>query len=631
MNGSGVRMPRDVWRPSLGAWIEGGGVRFRVWAPERRRVELIVDDHEPRLLTKDADGTHSGFVAGLSAGARYRCRLDGQGTFPDPVSRFQPEGVHGPSEIVDAATYPWSDAGWRGRPLEDLIVYELHVGTFTPGGTFAAAAEKLDALRDLGATAIELMPVADFPGARNWGYDGVSLFAPARCYGRPDDLRRLVDRAHGLGLAVLLDVVYNHFGPDGAYQGAFSPQYFTRRHSTPWGQAINLDGPGNEHVRDYFVENALHWIHEYHLDGLRLDATHALFDDSDRPFLAELSARVHAATPGREVSLIAEDHRNLARMVRAEADGGWGLDAQWSDDFHHQMRRRLTGDRDAYFSDFSDSLAEMAETIRDGWFYKGQHSAYYGSPRGSDPRGLAPSRFVFFLQNHDQVGNRAAGERLHHQVDLATYRAASVALLASPEMPLLFMGQEWAASAPFLFFTDHHEELGRRVTEGRRREFKRFAAFADAAARERIPDPQAEETFRRSHLDWSEIGRPPHAGTRRLYQALLRLRREDPLLRRPRWRGFTVRADGDDALALVRRSEDGGAVVAVIHLGGPRTVHLGAGDAEDGEWTVLLDTEDPTYADDPHAIEIDSSGRRPIVHFARPGAVILRLTPSGRS
>ncbi len=334
------------WRPSLGAWPDGDGVRFRVWAPDKTSVEVVLGDHEPRVISleKHPDGTFGAFVPDLGAGARYRYRVDGRGPFPDPASRFQPEGIHGPSEVVVPSRFTWTDTGWRGVGPAELVIYELHVGTFSPEGTFEGVIRRLPSLGELGVTAIELMPVADFPGRRNWGYDGVNLFAPARCYGRPDNLRRLVDEAHRRGLAVLLDVVYNHLGPDGNYLGEFSPSYFSTRHKTLWGPAINLDGAQSAMVRAFFLENALSWLLEYHMDGLRFDATHYLFDDSPRPFLAELASRVRELVQGRAVHLIAEDPRNLASMTRAEQEGGWGLDGLWSDDFHHELRRYLVGD-----------------------------------------------------------------------------------------------------------------------------------------------------------------------------------------------------------------------------------------------------------------------------------------------
>ena len=612
----------------LGAWPEAGGVRFRVWAPDRARVTLVLEGSRPREhdLARDDDGTFGGSIAGTRAGDLYWYRLDGDGPFPDPVSRFQPRGVHGPSEVVDPGAFAWSDHAWRGRELDDLVIYELHVGTFTAEGTFEAATERLGFLRDLGVTAVELLPVADFPGERNWGYDGVSLFAPARCYGGPDDLRALVDRAHQLGLAVLQDVVYNHFGPDGAYQGTFSRHYFTDRHRTPWGQAINLDGPHSEMVREYFFQNAEMWLTEYHMDGLRLDATHALRDDGPRHFLAELAGRVRAAVPDRRTLLIAEDHRNLALMIRPESEGGWGLDAEWSDDFHHGIRRGQTGDTDGYFRDYTGSVADLAVSIRDGWLFKGEYSPHFGENRGTDPSGLAPRQFVVFLQNHDQVGNRALGQRLHHEIDPAAYRALSVLLLCVPETPMLFMGQEWAAGSPFLYFTDHHEELGRAVREGRRREFKTFAAFADPAARERIPDPQAARTFESSRLDWAELDREPHASVLRLYRALLALRVSEPLLRKADWNGFTARAAGESGLVLARQDAAAGALAVLAQLRGAGTVAMREGDGatDGGRWKVVLDTEDDSFAADASPVEIDLSSARPSARFGRPGAIILR-------
>jgi maltooligosyltrehalose trehalohydrolase len=610
---------------ALGATCEEGGVRFRVWAPERRTVEVRVETagrEATHPLGKDADGFFGGLVAGLGAGDIYRFRLDGEGPYPDPASRFQPQGVHGPSEVIDPSAFAWKDGGWHGVALEDLAVYEIHVGTFSPAGTFDGVAEKLPHLADLGVTALELMPVADFPGSRNWGYDGASLFAPARCYGRPDDLRRLVDEAHRFGLGVLLDVVYNHFGPDGAYWGLFSSHYLSKVHETPWGAALNLDGPSSRPVRDLFVENAARWLREYHLDGLRLDATHALVDDSPRHLLAELQDRARVAVH-RPVLLIAEDHRNLASMVRPEAEGGWGLDAVWADDFHHEVRRCLAGDHEGYYRDFSGTVADIATTVRDGWFFKGQRSEHFGGPRGTDPAGLPPRRFVFFLQNHDQVGNRAFGERLHHQVDPAAFRSATVLLLCSPQTPLLFMGQEWAAPEPFLFFTDHEPGLGGLVTEGRRREFRGFAAFSDPAQRERIPDPQALSTFERSRLDWSRRDEEPHASTLRLHQALLRLRREEPLLRDAPGRSVRVAAVDEGAL-VIEYGVEGRALLVVMRLRGAGAVRAAGG--RDRGWQAVLTTEDAGFAGEaqPPSIEREEDGL--VIVFSRPGAAVLRAS-----
>ncbi|MCI0680767.1 MAG: malto-oligosyltrehalose trehalohydrolase [Gemmataceae bacterium] len=633
------------WQPTYGAWPGKDGAQFSVWALNARLVEVILKRTDGaksvQLLQKNSDGTFGGLLPGVGPGDRYRYRVDGQGPFPDPASRFQPEGVHGPSEVIDPTRFNWTDASWRGIGLDDLIIYELHVGTFTPEGTFAGVAGRLPYLKQLGVTAVELMPVADFPGQRNWGYDGVSLFAPARCYGRPDDLRRLVDEAHRLGLGVILDVVYNHLGPDGNYLGVYSPYYFTERHHTAWGAAVNFDGEHSEPVRRFFIENALHWVHEYHVDGLRLDATHAIADDGPRHILAELAERVHGAVPGKSILVIAEDHRNLAHMVKSPASSshpceggdtggvnGWGLDAVWADDFHHQIRRLLAGDHEGYYRDFSGSTADLAATLRQGWFFCGQFSEHLGAPRGSDPAGLPPRSFVICLQNHDQIGNRALGERLHHQIDLAAYRAAVVLLLCAPATPLLFMGQEWAASSPFLYFTNHHDELGKLVTEGRRKEFRHFAAFSDPAARARIPDPQAESTFVASRLDWSECEREPHASMLRLHRTLLRLRQTEPALRSATRESFAVEALDDGTILLRRSAGPGPTLLAVCRLRGSGAVDLGGRDAVQPcagkPWETVLTTEDAAYSPDPCPPRVDLTGRAPVMHFARPAAVLLR-------
>ncbi|MGH9663935.1 MAG: malto-oligosyltrehalose trehalohydrolase, partial [Bryobacteraceae bacterium] len=521
------------------------------------------------------------------------------------------------------------DERWTGLELQDTILYELHVGTFTPEGTFGGVASRLTELRELGVTAIELMPVADFPGRWNWGYDGVAPFAPAHCYGTPDDLRSLVDQAHSVGLAVYLDVVYNHFGPDGAYQASFSRFYYSEGHRSPWGAGINFDGPLSEPVRDYAMENALRWVHEYHIDGLRLDATHAIVDDSRRNILASLSGAVRGSLEGsgRRVQVIAEDHRNLASLVKPERDGGCGLDGVWSDDFHHQMRRALNGDSDGYFQDFDGSAENIAATARQGWFYTGQPSAYFGHARGSGTAGVEPWRFLFFLQNHDQVGNRAFGDRVHHKIDPAAWRAASALLLVLPETPLLFMGQEWAASTPFQYFTDHHAELGRLVTEGRRREFGRFAAFADPETRGSIPDPQSEATFLASRLQWEERACEPHSSVLRLYRSLLELRRREPALRFEAGRPFEILPWEDDSLIAKRSASNGDALLAVVRLRGAGAVEVVPGAGK--EWTPILATEDPAFAPDPHPPRIAPDPLT--VEFMRPGAVLFRTAQKGES
>jgi maltooligosyltrehalose trehalohydrolase len=619
------------WLTSFGAWLDGQGARFRAWAPEAERLDVVIYGRTgietTHPMERGAHGCFTTWLAGVGAGTRYKYRLNGSADYPDPAARYLPDGVHGPSAVVDARRFPWEDVDWKGRPLSDLVIYELHVGTFTPEGTFPAAARKLTVLRELGVTAIELMPVADFPGGRNWGYDGVSLYAPARCYGTPDDLRRLVNRAHRLELAVLLDVVYNHLGPDGNYLAAFTPYWTAPRHTSPWGSALNFDGPHSEVMREFFLANALYWLQEFHLDGLRLDATHAIRDDSPQHFLVELSARVRRAITGRQVHLIAEDHRNMAVMVKPVSAGGWGLDAVWADDFHHQMRRLLAGDHEAYYQDYTGTTTDLAATVRQGWFFSGQHSAYSGHARGTDPAGLPPAAFVICLQNHDQIGNRAFGERLSHQIDLAAYRAATALLLCAPQTPLLFMGQEWAASSPFLYFTDHNAELGRQVTLGRRREFRHFSAFADPHVRETIPDPQAESTFRASRLNWDERERQPHAGIWHLHRALLHLRRTEPALRDTSAADHHCFAAADTAMVLCRRAGDA-TLLLVCQFKGAGTVRL-SDYAENlfgqaGQWQVLLSTEDPRFAADPQPTQVNLVQGWPALQYLRQGAVLLK-------
>jgi maltooligosyltrehalose trehalohydrolase len=640
------------WRPSLGARYEAGTTTFRVWAPDHTSVDLAIDlrrnaapttadrgTDSPwhdgagavfsrsgmRPLAPESRGYWSGSFSDLPPGTLYRYRLSGDdgSVFPDPASRFQPAGVHGPSQVVDPSAFSWSDGAWRTPPPERAVFYELHVGTFTPEGTFRAVVDRLSYVKELGVTAIELMPVGDFPGARNWGYDGVAIFAPARAYGRPDDLRALVDAAHQLGLAVYLDVIYNHLGPDGAYANAFSAHYFSDRHHSAWGSGVNLDGPHSAEVRRFFIENALHWVDEYHIDGLRLDATHALQDDSPLHFIAELTTTVRERA-GRPVVFVAEDHRNLAHMLRPVDQGGWGIDAVWADDFHHQVRVHTARDHEGYYADFSGSAEDLAATLRQGWFFSGQYSAHLEGPRGTDPAGLAPKQFVLCIQNHDQIGNRAKGERLNHQVDDATFRAISTLLLLAPQTPLLFMGQEWVASSPFLFFTDHTEELGQKITEGRRLEFSAFAAFADPAQRATIPDPQRPETFLRSRLPWDEVEQEPHARMRRLYQRLLEVRAASGVLPATARGHYDVCAlDEHTVMLTLRRGVAPGEddLTVIVRLSGAGAVAApGAGPT----WRdAVLTTEDPDVAASPLPVQVDTSAPF-TVHFRRPGAIVFR-------
>jgi maltooligosyltrehalose trehalohydrolase len=537
-----------------GAHVTPEGVRYCVWAPEKKMVEAIISDEERILpLEETVQGYFCALDSRGKAGDLYKFRLDGEDgqTFPDPASRFQPEGVHGPSMVVDGSRFPWKhDKGRPHRTLADLVIYELHVGTFTDKGTYLSAIERLDRLAELGVNTIEIMPLADFPGRWNWGYDGVMPYAPARAYGTPDDLRALIDAAHARGLGVMLDAVYNHLGPDGNYLGAYSKHYFNAAHKTPWGDALNFDGPHHAPVREFFLGNIVYWMEEFHFDGFRLDAVHAIMDETERHLLADIAAAVHE----RGGFVVAEDERNEARLATPEKEGGVGLDGLWADDFHHTVRVALTGEHEAYLKNFTGKTEELRDTLEHGWHYRGQIPPHgeHKKPRGTECSHLPPSAFVYCISNHDQVGNRAFGERLSVACSPAAYRAASALLCLSPYTPLIFQGQEWAASTPFLYFTDHHAELGRLVTEGRRREFKGFAAFGDEASISLIPDPQAESTFLNSKLDWEEaeelIGE--HAKIFALYREALRLRRDEPALRQRARGQWSVASLGDGLLGI---------------------------------------------------------------------------------
>jgi maltooligosyltrehalose trehalohydrolase len=618
---AGVIMP-----PVFGAIPSQGGTRFSVWGPPGGRVELSLLDGAARgthPLARGGDGLLETWVRGAAPGDRYAYTVNGEGPLPDPASRYQPDGVHGPSCIVDAAAFEWHDRAWRARPARDLIIYELHVGTFTPDGTFAGVEARLPYLRDLGVTAIEIMPVADFPGRRNWGYDGVALFAPSRAYGTPDDFRRLVDAAHHAGLSVILDVVYNHLGPEGAYLPRFNPEYLTGRHRTPWGAAVNLDTEGSAPVRRFILDNAAHWVREYHVDGLRLDATHALIDGSPKPIVQEI-AEVAGAEAGRPITVHAEDSRNLAAMIESTAEGGWGLDGVWADDFHHVVRTMVAGDTHGYYADFAGHTRELATVIHDGWLFSGTHSAHMKGPRGTRADRVPMHRFVVCVQNHDQVGNRALGERLHHQVPPETWRAVSALLLTVPMTPLLFMGQEWAASSPFQFFTDLEPALGRLVTAGRRQEFADFPEFSGEDARLGIPDAQSPDTFANSRLRWEEQGSGEHGRTLALYRALLSLRRDHPALAGSDLTSGAA-VSPDDETIVMRRADDDGAFWIVGRFLSAGAVDLEAAAAGLGaplparRLRPVLDTEHAEFTADPKAIDVDGT----VVTFQRPGVIIL--------
>ena len=524
---------------------------FRVWAPNAEQMEIELNGRQ--RLPMDAVDSGWWQVTVDAAGVRtdYAFVVDGNGPFPDPRSPWQPHGVHGASRVVDHDAFTWTDAGWQACPLAAAVIYELHVGTFTPEGTFDAAIEKLDHLVDLGITHVELMPVAAFPGSRGWGYDGVDLYAPHHFYGGPAGLKALVNACHQRGLAVILDVVYNHFGPDGNYLGVYGP-YFTSHHKTAWGDAVNLDGAGSDEVRRYFIDNALMWLRDYHIDGLRLDAVHALLDDSAIHFLEELAVAVDKLEVelGRHLTLIAESDLNNPRIVQPITVGGYGIDAQWCDEFHHALHVALTGERSGYYVDFH-GLGDVAKALQQAYVHAGDYSAFRGRRHGRPIGGLPGYTFLGYLQNHDQIGNRARGDRINHQVSLGKCKIGAALVLTAPFVPMIYMGEEWAASSPFQYFTHFEDKaLGEAVSEGRRNE---FAAFGWDPAD--VPDPQSPDTFQHSKLNWAEVTDAPHAEMLAWYRALIALRRQIPALGSGRFDSVAVRYDEDAQWIMVDRGE----------------------------------------------------------------------------
>jgi maltooligosyltrehalose trehalohydrolase len=567
--------------------LPDGSWEFLLWAPKARSVSLhLLQRGELLTMAPLARGYFCAAIQNLEPGSRYFFQLDGGRDLPDPASRFQPEGVHGPSEVVDLHHFEWTDQNWQGRTLERSIFYELHVGTYTAEGTFDALISRLPELVDLGITTVELMPVAQFPGSRNWGYDGVYPFAPQNSYGGPESLQRFVNAAHEHGLSVALDVVYNHLGPEGNYLNAYGP-YFTDRYRTPWGQALNFDGAGSDEVRRFFIENALYWLEDYHFDALRLDAVHGIFDFSARHFLTELKCAVADLSKrlGRMIHCIAESDLNDSRLLLSHEQGGYNLDAQWSDDFHHSVHRLLTGEDRGYYADF-EGIAPLVTTLRDGWYYKGQYSPYRQRHHGNSPQGIAASKVVVCNQNHDQVGNRAAGERLSSLVTFEALKLAAGITLLSPFVPLLFMGEEYGETAPFQYFTSHGDpELVEAVRRGRREEFAAFGWEQEKA----VPDPQDESTFLRSRPDPSLQSEEPHRTLLRLYQNLIRTRREydlgDPAPR-------SVREIGDSALLVLRQAERSQQLM--VFNFGESPIPLDLPDIP-GTWRLVMNSADASW------------------------------------
>jgi maltooligosyltrehalose trehalohydrolase len=532
-------------------------ISFRLWAPNANQVELKIGSDFFGMTRGDGNWWRTEIPL-AKTGIDYAFVLDGGEPVPDPRSLWQPNGIHGPSRTVDHGAFSWTDKRWQAKPLSSAIVYELHVGTFTPEGTFIAAIDKLDYLVDLGVTHIELMPVAEFSGTHGWGYDGVDLYAPHHAYGEPDDLKRLVDATHARGLAVILDVVYNHLGPAGNYLARFGP-YFTQRYATPWGEAINFDGPQSDEVRRFFCDNALMWLRDYHFDGLRIDAVHAILDTSAIHFLEQLAGEVAdlQAQTDRQLALIAESDLNDPRIIRPREIGGYGMHAQWSDDFHHALHCVLTGERAGYYRDFG-SLADLAKALQRVFVYDGRYSAFRRRRHGRPPSGLSGHSFLGYLQTHDQIGNRARGERSSHLMSVARLKIAAALILTAPFIPMLFQGEEWGATSPFLYFTDHRDpELARNVTEGRRREFSSFGWNP-----EEVPDPQAVETFERSKLNWTERDKEPHASLLAWHRRLIELRRKIPSLSDGRLDKVGVSFDENGKWLVVKR----GPVVVACNL-----------------------------------------------------------------
>jgi len=568
---------------------ENNRCTFRVWAPLAQQVDVHILGPAEQLvsLTQEASGYYQGCLEGVGPGSLYYYRLDGSKERPDPASRYQPQGVHGPSQVV-ASEFPWEDQHWPGVLLQDYVIYELHVGTFTPEGTFEAVIPYLDELKELGITAIELMPVAQFPGGHNWGYDGVGLFAAQDSYGGPEGLKRLINACHQKGLAVVLDVVYNHLGPEGNYLGEYAP-YFTERYRTPWGAALNFDGPHSDEVRRFFIENALYWTTECHIDALRLDAVHAILDHSPRTFLEELAASVQEAAErlNRRIYLIAESADNNARLIRSPQLGGYGLDSQWSDDFHHCLHTLLTGEAEGYYQDYGQ-VHHLVKAFQEGFVYSGEYSPYRQRRHGTPSRDIPARRFVVCAQNHDQVGNRMLGERLSQLVSFEALKLSAGVLLLSPFVPLLFMGEEYGETAPFPYFISHTDpELVEAVRQGRKEE---FAAFQQAGE---PPDPQAEGVFQSARLNHQLRHQEQHQALQELYRELIRLRREVPALAHLSKDALEVTGYESPQVMYLRRWRPPGQVAAVFHFGVESalvTVPL-----PPGQWRRLIDSAEEKW------------------------------------
>jgi maltooligosyltrehalose trehalohydrolase len=588
-------------RMPIGAELVGeGAVDFRVWAPKCKRVEIVLEGGAgagtSHVCTAQSGGYFAQRVRAARAGTLYRIRLDGgSDLYPDPASRAQPSGPHGPSLVVDPTTFDWSDAAWKGVIPTRQVIYEMHVGTFSHEGTWAAAMAELPELARLGISLVEMMPIGDFPGRFGWGYDGVNLFAPTHLYGAPDDLRRFVDRAHALGIGVILDVVYNHFGPDGNYLPQFSDTYFDRHRHTDWGATINFDGEGSAGVRDYVLANAGYWIDEFHFDGLRLDATQDIHDASPDHVIAALARSARAAAPGRRTYFVAENEPQAARLARPADRGGYGLDALWNDDFHHAAHVALTGHGEAYYTDYGGTPQELLSAMKHGFLYQGQHYAWQKKSRGSPSLDLAPHQFVSYLENHDQVANTAFGERIHLLANRGRHRALATLFLLGPATPMLFQGEEFASSKPFLYFADHQRELAANVRKGRNEFLAQFPSIADPDVVALLAPPDDPATFERCKLDFSE--RKTHARAYAFYRDAIALRRHDAVFAQPA--GVDGAVLGASAFVLRLFGPAGDDRMILVNLG-PDT-HLARASEpllappEERPWELLFSSEDPRY------------------------------------
>jgi maltooligosyltrehalose trehalohydrolase len=585
--------------------VDGRGVHFRVWAPDHRRVAVVVEGRTPAErretpMTAVAGGYFEALLEEAAGGTRYWFRLgEEEGLYPDLASRFQPEGPHGPSEVVDPGAFRWTDPAWRGIAIEGQVIYEMHVGTFTPEGTWAAAARQLPELEACGLTVLEIMPVAEFPGRFGWGYDGVDLFAPTRLYGEPDDFRRFVDEAHRIGLAVILDVVYNHVGPDGAFFRTYAKAYFSTRYENEWGDPLNFDGDDSGPVREFFVSNARYWIDEFHLDGLRFDATQTIHDASPEHVVAEMARQARKAAAERSIILVAENETQTCRLVEGRAQGGFGLDALWNDDYHHSALVALTGHREAYYTDYLGQPQEFVAAVKHGYLYQGQRYAWQKKNRGTPAWGVKPASFVSYLENHDQVANSLCGRRVHQLTSPGRYRALTALTLLGPATPMLFQGQEFASSKPFLYFADHEPALAASVRKGRFDFLSQFPSIATDAAQACLPEPGVVGTFEQCRLDFHE--RETHRDAYAMVRDLLRLRREDEVFRAQRPGGVDGAVIGPSAFVLryfaaAGHHEDR---LLIVNLGPDLPMHASPepllAPPAGRRWALGWSTDDPRY------------------------------------